>query len=248
MQNSGKEGRKAATDEKDPKMVSLVRSSRWFFQQGMQRVEDSQFEKALLFVRRASDMKPGNREYHFNMAGILAAMEEYGKSNQCLRRMLRSRKTGMADCYYGMGCNYFDMEHYASAVSCFEKYLRLEPEGLFSSEACRAVFHMTMEGMVPFRASWRRVIGTAVSRREKTYARRTEYLHELEWIWLHLVYVILNGKVPVIRHVQYWAVFLEYLYCCMHRHEVVYHTMAAKYGMTDTALRRKIASVLRQIK
>ncbi|HBQ64456.1 MAG TPA: hypothetical protein DD727_05965 [Clostridiales bacterium] len=227
-------------------IIRFDRGHRWFYDRGIACAENMKFRKALLFVRKAAQLKPANAEYAFNMAGILAVLKDYRSSNQCLMSLLNKQKSGFPDCYFGLGCNYFDMGKYSSANRYFEKYLRTHPEGAFAMETCKALHFLRTEQLIPNRTEWENIIQLAIKKREKAYGR--EYPEEIRWMWFHFIYLLMEGRYPVIRKPKSWAAFLEYLYCTLKGFDYSLQNLAEKYEITDTALDRKISGVLGKLR
>lgn len=249
MQNSKTDNKASGKENKkdNSNVIKISNDHKWYYKHGIFHASQNRYRRALLYIRRAYELKPGNTEYAFNLAGILAILKDYNKSNKCLMGMLSSKKQdSVGYCYFGLGCNYFDMGKYSIAARYFEKFLRIDTDSPFKFEACKVMFYLRTEGLIPIKNEWNDVILTAISKREISYG--FDYPEVIEWMWLHFIYIIMEGKSPIIRSVNIWAAFIEFLYCSLNDCDFSNNDIAAKYGLTGAKLNRKISDVMKKIR
>lgn len=132
------------TKEKNKNVVPYRRDPEFFFKVGIRYADKKLFAAALKFLNRAVEMDPLNVDYQFNVAGILAELGDFRKSNHVLAGILKNIDPGLTECYFGMACNYFDMGNYKKAKEYFKKYVYYDPEGQFASEVYDALYYLQM--------------------------------------------------------------------------------------------------------
>jgi tetratricopeptide (TPR) repeat protein len=116
------------------KILPYRRNSGFFFKAGIKYAEKKLFHKAVKFLGRAVEMEPFNLDYKFNFAGVLAELREYEKSNDILLDIIKNIDPTLTECYFGLGCNYFDTGDLKRAKEYFEKYIYFDPQGQFVEE------------------------------------------------------------------------------------------------------------------
>ena len=103
------------------KIVKYRRDAELYFRVGTKYVDRRCFSSALKFISTAVEMEPFNADYKFNLACVLAELKDTKKSNTILKDILKNIDPTLSECYFGIGCNYFDMGSLKKAKEYFEK-------------------------------------------------------------------------------------------------------------------------------
>jgi tetratricopeptide (TPR) repeat protein len=127
--------RKSMNKRKPIDLVSLRNDPEFYFKIGQKYVKKKSLGTALRFINRAVDIEPYNADYQFNFACLLAELKQPGKSNDILLSILKNIDPKLTECYFGIGCNYFDLADFIKAREYFEKYVYFDPDGQFIDEA-----------------------------------------------------------------------------------------------------------------
>jgi len=233
------------------KDIALLRQDpEFFFRLGMKYANKKMFDKAYKFMKNAVEMKPSDSDYQFNFACILAELKETEKSNRVLRKILKSIDSSFYECYFCMGCNYFDLGKIGRAKEYFKRYMCLDPNGPFADEAYEIIHYLQVYDRVennsfelsPLRPDWERewdsVIDCALRNKEYTY--KSDYKNELKEIWKNYINKIKPGNTPIIRKHEIWAAVLEYMYCSTHLIKVSKKRLAKKYRISPSSLYSKL--------
>lgn len=128
------------------KVISYERSAELFFKAGLKYADKKQYDKALRLLERAVQIEPFKSDYLFNLATIYAELRETDKSNTILVRILRDIDPTLTECYFAIGCNYFDSNDLKKAGEYFEKYVTYDPYGLFAEEAYDILYYIKFYG------------------------------------------------------------------------------------------------------
>ncbi|MGE5329703.1 MAG: tetratricopeptide repeat protein [Deltaproteobacteria bacterium] len=105
----------------------------------MKLLIEQRFPEASKNFKKAIDLENDNCEHHFNLAGVLSEMGNIKESVCVLENALKNIEDIMPDCYFALGCNYFDLGEYSKSRGSFEKYCEVAPKGNFILEAVEAV-------------------------------------------------------------------------------------------------------------
>lgn len=123
-------------------VVPFRDDSEFYFRIGIRYADSQRFEKALKYLTKAAEIEPYNADYLFNLAGVLAELKQVEKSNEILLNILKNIDPTLTECYFGIGCNYFDMENFKKAREYFEKYVYFEPDGAFADEVYDVLYYL----------------------------------------------------------------------------------------------------------
>lgn len=133
------------------KVISYERSAELFFKAGLKYADRKQYDKALKLLNRAVQIEPFKSDYLFNLATIYAELRETDKSNAILVRILRDIDPTLTECYFAIGCNYFDSNNLKKAGEYFEKYVTYDPYGMFTEEAYDILYYIKFYENFPYR-------------------------------------------------------------------------------------------------
>jgi len=116
------------------KVIPFEQNGQFYYRKAKKYVESNNYIDALSFYRKAVEKDPENLEYRLDLAQVFTEMGYYEESNQILLYILQ-RDENNADCYFCLGCNFLGLQEYERAKECFEKYLQLDPDGIYSEDA-----------------------------------------------------------------------------------------------------------------
>lgn len=128
---------------KSKKVISFERDAEFFFRLGIKYTEKRNYKKAEKYMEIAVAKEPFNVDYQFNLAGVKAEMGETEKSSEILKGILINIDPTLTECYFGIGCNYFDIEDFIRAKDYFEKYLHFDPEGVYADDVKDVLYYLS---------------------------------------------------------------------------------------------------------
>jgi tetratricopeptide (TPR) repeat protein len=123
-------------------IVLFNRDPETFFRVGLRYASSGKYEKALKFLRKAAQDEPYNADYQLNFACVLSELHETDKSNKVLLNIIKCIDPTLAECYFGLACNYFDIGDFKKAREYFEKYICYDKEGYYTEEAYDILYYL----------------------------------------------------------------------------------------------------------
>ena len=120
--------------EKNNIALPFDQPSGFYYRRSIKSLDKFEYEKAVYYINKAIKKDDSNQNYVLDLAGILSEIDHFDDSNNLLFLILQNSQKPIAECYYGLGCNYFGLYDYKKASSCLNKYLKLEPDGEYSQE------------------------------------------------------------------------------------------------------------------
>ena len=123
-------------------IIPFKQDAELFFRIGVKYANKKMFNDSLRFFDKAVKLEPFNADYQFNRACVLAEIKEIKKSNDALLNILKNIDPTMTDCYFGIGCNFFDVGNLKKAKEYFEKYIYFEPNGQFVDETYDILYYL----------------------------------------------------------------------------------------------------------
>lgn len=127
---------------KNGKVIPFSQNAETYFRVGLRHAEKRIFGKSLKYLEKAAQIEPFNPDYLFNLATVHAELKQVEKSNKILLDILKYIDPTLTECYFGIGCNYFDLGDLKKAREYFEKYIYYDPEGQFSNDAYDILYYM----------------------------------------------------------------------------------------------------------
>ena len=121
---------------KNPKLVSFVRSPAYMHHRAMMNRRDNNVVDALELMRRAVEESPENREYRLDLAELYCEMGCHSQSTRLLLDML-AEGDGPSECYYGLALNQLGMNDVTGARKTLGLYRLRDPEGARLEEVSR---------------------------------------------------------------------------------------------------------------
>ena len=89
---------------------------------------------ALRYMEKAVELDPSDSFLQFNYAGILAEIGDIEGSSNTLLNIVNNIDPDYDECYFGLGCNYLQLQKVRKAIKYFEKYAEISPDGDFIEE------------------------------------------------------------------------------------------------------------------
>jgi tetratricopeptide (TPR) repeat protein len=122
---------------KSSKIIPFNLNADFFNQRAMKSLDQYNLSKALRYFRRAVELEPDNPDYLFNIAGVLAQLENYTESNEVLQFVLQrpDNDAMLAECHYYLACNYANMNLLEKAEWHVLSYMDCEADGEYAKEA-----------------------------------------------------------------------------------------------------------------
>ena len=125
--------------------MPFERDSEFYFKAGLKHAYKKSYEKALKYLNTANSLERFNLDYLFNLAGIYAECGQIEKSNEVLKEIFLNIDPTISECYFGIACNYYDLEDYDRAVEYFEKYIKFDPDGEYAEDVNGVLFYLKLD-------------------------------------------------------------------------------------------------------
>ncbi len=130
------------TKEKRENILLFRHDAELFFRVGIRYANREMFDLALKYFKKAIEAEPDNSDYQFNYGCVLAELKQIKESNSVLMNILRNIDPTLSECFFGIGCNYFEMGNLKRAKKYFEKYVDFDNEGEFAEEAHDILYYL----------------------------------------------------------------------------------------------------------
>ncbi|MEA5059526.1 MAG: tetratricopeptide repeat protein [Candidatus Pelethousia sp.] len=117
------------------RILPFERTGERYFRQALAKVENNNLLGACASYQLALVKEPHNSDYILGFAEMLTGMGRFDDSNRVLLCYFPDVQKRPAECYFGMGCNFYGLMEYTSARTSLERYLDVEPEGNFVYDA-----------------------------------------------------------------------------------------------------------------
>lgn len=116
----------------------------FYFYKGLRCANKKNLNDAYKNLQKALELEPDNPEYKFNISCFLSEMHRPTDANRIFNDILLNFDPTMYDCYFGLGCNCFELEDAEKAAEYFEKYLYYDGNGEFSEEVSEMIFYLKL--------------------------------------------------------------------------------------------------------
>ncbi len=126
------------------KVVTFERGAEFYFDLGYKYIQKGRLKTALRYVEKAVKLKPSDSFIQFNYAGLLAELGNIDHSTEVLSNIVKNLDPDYLECYFGLGCNYLQLQKIKKSSEYFSLYLEKDPEGEFSEEAEELLEMLTM--------------------------------------------------------------------------------------------------------
>lgn len=127
---------------KNKTVIPFKQDGELFYRIGVRYANKRLFNTSIKYLEKAVKMESFNADFQFNYACVLAELKESKKSNLTLLNILKNIDPTLTECYFGIGCNYFDLGSLKKAKEYFEKYIYFDPNGQFVDEAYDIIYYL----------------------------------------------------------------------------------------------------------
>ncbi len=126
------------------KVVTFERGAEFYFDLAYKYIQKGRLKTALRYIEKAVKLKPHDSFLQFNYAGLLAEQGDIDRSTEVLVNIVKNLDPDYLECYFGLGCNYLQMQKIKKSAEYFSLYLEKDPDGEFSEEAEELLEMLTM--------------------------------------------------------------------------------------------------------
>jgi tetratricopeptide (TPR) repeat protein len=142
----------------------------FFFRLSVKCAVQRDFAAALKYIDRAIAQDVFNADYLFNKACVLVELKKTRESIKLLNNIIWKIDPTYAECYFGLGCNYFEVGDFKKSLFNFEKYVAMEDSGEFFEDAYEILLYMqiTSQDAFDYEIGDRLVERTQEARKHKT--------------------------------------------------------------------------------
>lgn len=123
------------TGDPSKKIIPLNQDLNYYFQKGSYYHRKNKLTKALLFLKKAIEVEPGNAKSHYRLACLLSQSSRLREANRVFKHVVSNLDPALTECYYLMAINYGLMDDMNKARVYLQKYLQSSPEGEMAEEA-----------------------------------------------------------------------------------------------------------------
>jgi len=128
------------------KILEYSQAHELYFNIAVKRAVGRDYPEALKYINLALAKDAYNAEYLFNKACILVELRRTRESIKLLNYIICNIDPTYSECYFGLGCNYFEIKEYEKSLMNFEKYVLMEDDGEFCEDAYEILFYMRVPG------------------------------------------------------------------------------------------------------
>ena len=125
-------------------VIAFNQDHEFLFRIALKRATNREYDGALKYLEKALFLDMYNADYLFNKACILVEKKRIEESIEVLNYIIWKIDPTYAECYFGLGCNYFETGDFAKALACFEKYVNMVDDGEFLEDAYEILVYMQM--------------------------------------------------------------------------------------------------------
>ena len=129
-------------NNKRDNIIAFNQDHEFLYRIAVKRAEKRDFDEAIKYIDKALHEDKYNSEYLFSKACFLVEKRMLDESIDVLNDILWKVDPTYAECYFGLGCNYFEKGDYEWALFCFEKYVDMVDEGEFLEDAYEILVYM----------------------------------------------------------------------------------------------------------
>ena len=135
-------GDKIYSKKSKSNILEFNRDQEFYFKIAIKHAMNRNFEDALKYFDKAILLDMYNADFLFNKACVLVEVGELDESIEILNKIIWEIDPTYAECYFGLGCNYFELEEFAEALVHFEKYVTISDDGDFIEDAYEILLYM----------------------------------------------------------------------------------------------------------
>ncbi|MGE5631058.1 MAG: tetratricopeptide repeat protein [Caulobacteraceae bacterium] len=126
------------------KVIAFERGAEFYFDIGYKYIQKGSLKTAVRYIEKAVKLKPYDSFIQFNYAGLLAELGDIDQSTEVLINIVKDLDPNYLECYFGLGCNYLQMQKLKKSAEYFSMYLEKDPDGEFAEEAEELLEMLTM--------------------------------------------------------------------------------------------------------
>lgn len=115
------------------KVLPFDQNGQFYYKKAQKYIDSNNYVDALSFYRKAVDKDPENLNYKMDLAQVFSEMNYYDESNRLLFLVFQKEKN-KSECYFGLGCNFMALREYEKAEECFDRYLKIDSEGMYAED------------------------------------------------------------------------------------------------------------------
>ena len=131
---------------KKSRILQYSQDHNLYFRLAVKRAMRRDFPGALKHIETAIEKDMFNADYLFNKACILVELKRTRESIKMLNYIIWNIDPTYSECYFGLGCNYFEIGNFEKSLYYFEKYVLMEEDGEFCEDAYEILFYMRLPG------------------------------------------------------------------------------------------------------
>ena len=117
------------------KVVPFKREAGYYLKKGMFYYQKNKLSKSLIYLRKATEVEPGNAYNHYNLACLLSKLGQLEEANRIFHYIIQELDDSITDCYFLLAINYGLMENMVKSREYLHHYLEVDPEGEMAFEA-----------------------------------------------------------------------------------------------------------------
>lgn len=116
-------------------VIPFERGADFYFDLSYKYQQSGQLKSALRYIEKAAKIKPKDSLILFSYAGFLSELGQIDRSSEILLKIINNIDPDYEECYFGLGCNYLQVQKIKKSLYYFEKYIKMAPYGEFADEA-----------------------------------------------------------------------------------------------------------------
>lgn len=120
---------------KTSNVLSFEREADFYFDLSYKYQQNGRLKSALRYIEKAVRIKPKDSEILFSYAGFLSELGHIDHSSEILLRIINNIDPNYEECYFGLGCNFLQVQKIKKSLYYFERYIKMAPDGEFTEEA-----------------------------------------------------------------------------------------------------------------
>jgi tetratricopeptide (TPR) repeat protein len=128
--------------EKSGAILNFTQDPSLYFRVAAKHAIGKDYSGALKYIDMAIVGDAYNADFLFNKACILVELKRTRESIKILNYIICNIDPTYTECYFGLGCNYFEIGNYEKSIQYFEKYIFLEEDGDFKEDAYEILLYM----------------------------------------------------------------------------------------------------------
>lgn len=117
------------------KVIPFERGAEFYFDLSFKHQQNGRLKSALRYIEKAVKIKPNDSFMQFSYAGLLAELGYIDHSSEVLLNIVNNIDPDYEECYFGLGCNYLQVQKIKKSAYYFERYIKIAPYGEFAEEA-----------------------------------------------------------------------------------------------------------------